>query len=167
MLKFFKYLVQKPLLIFAAISLVFVAIIIKNYNVDPLNTKLTTKQNNTVTIKNFIGKKPLIIVFWASWCKYCEHEVGVLNSFWLKHHEVNIIGIQLDEGELNQTFKSAKYILLNGGSNGNQIMYKFGNTQGSIPFIVFLDTDGTVLGSNTGEISFYGLEQKTLNLGLK
>lgn len=166
---FFMQTLKKlnPLLLLIIIAVIAIAVVVKKNQVSPLDITLTNKQNQEVTLKNYLNKKPLVIMFWASWCGYCQREVSVLNQLFVQHPEIQLLGIQVDEGIPNDTFKTAQYTVLGGGDGGANIMHQFGNLSGSIPYIVFLDERGTPLASHAGAISLAELDQKLTDLHKK
>lgn len=42
---------------------------------------LEDTSGNKITLSDFRGKKPVLLVFWATWCKFCDEELPYLNSF--------------------------------------------------------------------------------------
>lgn len=41
--------------------------------------KLTTLDGKPVALADFKGKKPLMLIFWASWCPACKKEIPQVN----------------------------------------------------------------------------------------
>ncbi len=159
----------KPVFLFVILGFICLAIVMhKNVakdNIDPFSISLQSEQNTTTTLRQYLKNKPLILVFWASWCGHCQHEVAVINQFYDKHPELEIIGIQVDDGTPNEAFKQAKFSSLNGAKNGALIMQQFGDEGGGIPYFVFVNKHGKVVDENIGEISLDKLEKiaSTLN----
>lgn len=159
----------KPVFLFVILGLICLAIVIhKNVtkdSIDPFTISLKSEQNTTTTLRQYLKGKPLMLVFWASWCGHCQHEVAVINQFHDKHPEFDIVGIQIDDGVPNEVFKQAKFASLKGADNGLLIMQQFGDEGGGIPYFVFVNKHGKVIDENIGEISLDKLEKiaTTLN----
>jgi len=45
-----------------------------------LDFKLKDLDQNTVTLSSFKDKKPVIFLFWTTWCPYCRSELNVLKN---------------------------------------------------------------------------------------
>ena len=57
-----------------------------------------------------INKKPTLIVFWATWCASCRHEVPLLKNFFKESSsKIDLISISLD----SDVEKLKKYVLDN------------------------------------------------------
>lgn len=53
---------------------------------------------NEIKLSSFIGEKPVLLVFWATWCKFCAQELPHLKEFYRKHKdEVSVIVIPSGE----------------------------------------------------------------------
>lgn len=53
-----------------------------------------------VTIKGFKGKT-LIIMFWATWCPYCESEIpqlSVLKNYYSSNPNIEVLALSIDKG---------------------------------------------------------------------
>lgn len=63
------------------------------------NFRLIDLDNKIFTLKEFKGK-PLIVNFWASWCKPCRDELPAFNRAWakVKDHGVQMLAINIGEG---------------------------------------------------------------------
>lgn len=78
------------------------------------------KKLPNVTLKSLHGKevltsdlsndgKPMIISFWATWCKPCLSELSAFNDEyedWVEETEVKIIAISIDDARTNARVKS-------------------------------------------------------------
>lgn len=64
------------------------------------NTIFTKFGGGTIDLKDYIGKKPVVLDFWASWCPNCQRSMPVLNQLYLKYKdEVEVIGVNIKEPE--------------------------------------------------------------------
>lgn len=62
---------------------------------------------NEVTLSEFRNKKPVLLVFWATWCGYCAQELPDLEAFNRKHQD-ELQVLVLPGGEVKSTVE--KYI---------------------------------------------------------
>jgi peroxiredoxin len=85
------------------------------------DVKLKNPAGETVTLAGYIGKKPVLLVFWASWCTICRDEIPRLNKLNVDRFTV----IAVNEGE--SAWKTKRFI-----------------AQNNIDYQVVLDSDGSV-----------------------
>ena len=45
----------------------------------------------TISLSEFIGKKPVVIDFWASWCPNCRRDMPNLNRFYEKYKDRKVV----------------------------------------------------------------------------
>ena len=45
-----------------------------------ISFQLKTLDNEVVLIDSLVNEKPVLIVFWALWCKYCKVEINHLSK---------------------------------------------------------------------------------------
>ena len=75
----------------------------------------------TVSLAAYLGKKPVLMVFWASWCTICRDEIPLLKKLNADSFKV----IAVNEGE--SAWKAKRFIAMN-----------------DIDYLVVLDSDGSV-----------------------
>lgn len=59
---------------------------------------------NRTALSDFRGKKPVLLIFWATWCGYCAQELPDLKTF-TQEHQDKIQVIAVASGESKETVK--------------------------------------------------------------
>ncbi|MBH98764.1 MAG: hypothetical protein CMM56_09995 [Rhodospirillaceae bacterium] len=99
----------------------------------------------------------LVINFWATWCAPCLREIPLLKEFQNQNNDypLQVIGIAIDKFEAVENFATEmdfNYPILVGESDAMNAAGSFGVEFFALPFTVFSDTSGRILGVHTGEI---------------
>lgn len=74
--------------------------------IDALSPDFATEDilGNKVILSDFRGKKPVLLVFWATWCGYCAKEKGDLKTLTSRYQDrIQILAV--DSGETKETIK--------------------------------------------------------------
>lgn len=99
--------------------------------------------------------KPMLVYFWATWCKSCKQEVPELIALHKKFgSKINVIGIAVDNTDKVREFAVAhriNYTLLLGSNDAIALSKQLGNSVGGLPFAVVLDAKGKVIQTLLGE----------------
>lgn len=135
----------------------------------------TDEQAVTYSISNFEGK-PIVVVFWASWCGDCKEQMPFMKDYmkWSKKYDdVIFLFINKTDGE-KETRESAISYFNELGMDG-QLFFDEGLTTykqlgiHNIPTTLFLDENGIITAWSprqiTKESEFAALLNKSLNGG--
>lgn len=117
-----------------------------------------------------LGKGPVVVNFWATWCIPCREEMKKLNKLYKKYHSrgLEILAISIDDpktvGRVNSFIRTRRYpfkVLLD--VNSEVIRLFEGNTP---PYTVLLSSHGIIklrhLGYRKGDVRI--LEEKLIPL---
>lgn len=108
-----------------------------------------------VTLDSYAGR-PLLINFWATWCGPCLKEIPLLREFHTAQAGIDVIGIAVDDPADVASFAADtlefNYPVLLGLTAGYEAMAVFRNDASAMPFSVFVDAEGAVLGKYYGEL---------------
>ena len=101
--------------------------------------------------------KALLINFWATWCAPCLREIPLLIEYQHKHRDrsVQVVGIAVDRPDPVRAFMEDlefNYPVLVGEVDAMDAAAAFGVDFFALPFSVFTDTQGHILGVHTGEL---------------
>lgn len=126
----------------------------------PVETLPEFTLNNPAGEPQSIGSWPgkaLLINFWATWCAPCLREIPLLVEYQERHRErpVQVVGIAVDRPDPVHAFMEDlefNYPVLIGWADGMDAAAAFGVDFFALPFSVFTDTQGNILGVHTGEL---------------
>ncbi len=113
-------------------------------------------QDRPAALSRYQGR-PLVVNFWARWCAPCRAEIPELLRFRQAHKgKIEVIGIGIeDQADAAREFARANnmdYPVLVAGDQGIPLMQALGNTRGGLPYTLFIDARGQVVGSKLGLI---------------
>jgi cytochrome c biogenesis protein CcmG/thiol:disulfide interchange protein DsbE len=110
--------------------------------------------------------KPLVIRFWADWCKYCEGEMKAIESVYQRHKgkglEVLAVNTGQDKATINAFMKKigASYPALL--DENSAIARSYGVV--GLPTTFFIDGKGIVRAKIVGEADEATFERQVLEL---
>ncbi len=106
-------------------------------------------------VSEFLGKGPVLLNFWATWCKPCLAELPKVEEFqkeWAEKSGLKLITVSIDDP---RTQKQIKPFVHRHGfefpvytDSNQEALRKLGGR--GVPFNVLIGTDGTILSSSMG-----------------
>ena len=117
---------------------------------------LTNLAGEAQSITSWPGRA-LIINFWATWCPPCLREIPLLKEFQETNADkpLQVVGIAVDRFDPVLDFAEEmgfNYPVLIGQSEAMDAAAAFGVEFFGLPFSVFTDPEGRILGVHTGEL---------------
>ncbi len=108
--------------------------------------------------------KALLVNFWATWCAPCLREIPLLSEYQTNNENLSfqVVGIAVDQADSVKAFinnMGVNYPILIGQSDAMDAAASFGVEFFGLPFSVFTDTEGQILGVHTGELRAGDLDE--------
>jgi peroxiredoxin len=130
---------------------------------------LRDSSGQMVSLSDFRGR-PVVMIFWASWCPYCKEELPLLQEMSVKYGEQGLVVLGVDllgsKGETQEKAlafvkeKKISFPIL--FDEGAQV---FRNYLGrGIPILIFVDRDGIVASNYPGAMAAQSLEAQIQRL---
>jgi peroxiredoxin len=116
---------------------------------------LTTIDGKTVSLSDYLGKKVILLNFWATWCTPCKHELPHLQALYEKHKDEGLVvlGIAIDGPETVASVapfarrQKLSYPVLLDLETRAVSLY---NPRADAPFNVLIDRNGRIVSSRDG-----------------
>lgn len=128
------------------------------------NDQLRTLDGNVVKLSNFEGK-PLVVMFWATWCKACKMQLPEMIKMQQQSPDVQFayIAVNSKEEEINKVIKSFNGempVYFKGWKSGESVLS--GNT---LPLTYVIDQSGIILEERLGYSTTEGISFISNSLG--
>lgn len=119
------------------------------------NFQVQNLKGKRVSLEDHLGQGPILIDFWATWCKPCikalPHWQEMLNEY--EDYGFQVLAVTIDtprsQSQVKKFVKTRKYefeVLL----DGDKDVFRKCQGQGPIPYAVLLDSDGFIRYRHTG-----------------
>ena len=123
---------------------------------------LNDSNDKPVALERYRGKA-LVVNFWARWCAPCRQEIPELAKFAKSHKgKVEVLGIGIeDQAEPVREFATRNgmdYPVFIAGEQGMPLLQSLGNTVGGLPFTLFINAKGQVVGRKVGMLKAADLD---------
>ena len=100
--------------------------------------------------------KVIVLNFWATWCPPCREEIPLFIALQKRYGSggVQLLGVATaDNKESVVAYRQSagmNYPILIGDDDAMDIMARYGNRQGSIPYTVIIDRQGSIVARKLG-----------------
>jgi len=119
------------------------------------NFKVDNLDGDRVTLEDQLGKGPVLIDFWATWCKPCIKELPYVQRIADKYaeHGLKVFAVTIDtprsQNQVGKFIKSRGYTL-EVLMDGSQDVFRKCQGRGTVPYVVVLDAEGFIRYNHTG-----------------
>jgi len=131
---------------------------------------LPTLDGETFRLSEQLGKGPVLLNFWATWCGPCLREMKKLKKVYQRHQDkgLQIVSISIDDqktvSQVRGIVKSRRFpftVLLDMNHEAKRL-FQVANP----PYTILLDKDGTIIYMHEGyrEGDVISLEEKIISL---
>ena len=137
-------------------------------NMGDLAPKFQTVTVDGKNVDYFSGNtgKPLVIRFWADWCKYCEGEMKAIENVYQRHKdkglEVLAINAGQDKATIEAFIKKVGYTYPSLLDEKSNIARSYGVV--GLPTTYFVDAKGVIRAKIIGEADEATFERQALEM---
>jgi peroxiredoxin len=105
-------MIQRKLLLFCCFLVLLTPVSVLAYSVgDPMPTFVGTDLNgHPVDLTEIVGKKPVMLIFWTSWCSDCKDKLPEINELVMKYRHKGMVFIGINTGNSDTIVKARAYI---------------------------------------------------------
>lgn len=107
------------------------------------------------SLEDLLGKGPILVDFWATWCKPCIKELPYIQRIHddLAESGVQVLAVTIDspksQAQVRKFIKSRKFTF-RVVMDGEQDVFRKLQGKGTVPYVVVLDSQGNIRYHHTG-----------------
>jgi peroxiredoxin len=111
----------------------------------------------TIKASDYLGKNPMLIDFWATWCGPCKQELPHLEKIYQTHKDKGLIFMAISEDSPRSASKVKPYVKSKGFTGlvpmdpDGQVLSKFFGDN-TLPLTVLIDREGKIVRTFTGYV---------------
>jgi len=100
--------------------------------------------------------KVIVLNFWATWCPPCREEIPLFVALQKRYGSggIQMLGVATEDNKESvvayRQSAGMNYPILIGDDDAMDVMANYGNRQGSIPYTVIIDRQGTIVARKLG-----------------
>jgi thiol-disulfide isomerase/thioredoxin len=107
--------------------------------------------------------KVIVLNFWATWCPPCREEIPLLIALQKKRaaEGLQVVSVAIDNETAVRPYRQSagiNYPVLMGGDEALDLVARYGNRMGSLPFTVIIDRRGAIAARKLGAFTRNELE---------
>lgn len=112
--------------------------------------------NNDVTLSTLIGKGPVMLSFWATWCSPCKEELKKMQPIYEKYKQYGFEYLAINTDNQKSIAKVKSYITSQGYTFKvlldfeKKVIEAYGGKEDEIPYSVLIGKDKTILNTHLG-----------------
>jgi len=109
----------------------------------------------TVKLSDYLGKNPILIDFWATWCNPCKVELPHLEAIYKKYKDQGLVFMAISEDSPRSVSKVKPYVRTKGFEAiipldpDGQVLRKFFG-EDILPYTILIDREGQIVRTFTG-----------------
>jgi peroxiredoxin len=108
-----------------------------------------------VALEDLLGKGPVLVDFWATWCKPCIKELPHIQRLHEQYSAkgLTVLAVTIDSPKSQsrvKPFVTGRGFTFTVVMDGSQDVFRKMQGKGSIPYVVVLDADGNIRYRHTG-----------------
>jgi len=138
--------------IYSLLLLFILTVTVSAQSINHLNLK--TVDNKKFEISEHLNKGPIVIAFWATWCKPCRKELPAIQSIYEKYKEdgLTVLAISIDSPRsmskvkafVKQSELPYEFLIDPNGEQSTKLQVK------DVPYTLLADTTGNIVYSHRG-----------------
>ena len=107
--------------------------------------------------------KVIVLNFWATWCPPCREEIPLLIALQKQHaaEGLQVVGVAIDNETAVRPYRQSagiNYPVLMGDDEALDLVARYGNRMGALPFTVIIDRSGAIVARKLGAFTRNELE---------